>query len=404
MIKFKRLFLLITIFYIIALFVHPRTAIQTRSLTTLGPPTDVIGDGEYYFELTKSIAVNKQLHIYENLSEVETRPFLLGLSLGTHGRIYSLYAPGLSFLAVPFYFLGPLGAYLLTALLGLGILYFIHKTLLMFVDEETSVKTVLFFAFGSTILTYSHVFYSEILGAFLVITSFYFLLKSIKETSIRGAFIAGLVAGYIPLSKVTLFVIPIIYLVYLARKQSRLIVPFLFGLVIFTMVLFWYNTVSFGNPLKTGYSTDIVKTDNGVHVRNLTGLRYWGNNPLKTIPGQIIILALTQPLLLISYRGIVKFFGREEVKLIATIFFVLLVIYGMRFDPFGLWSWSSRYMVPVVPLLALPFSLVVEKTPRKLLNFIVYASVVLTISSLSFGTWWVFTNSPVVRFFVKAIV
>ena len=398
----------VAFFYIVTLFITLQSGVtQRKSLTTIGLPYHEFGDGLYYMLLTRSIAEDGRLYLFEDVNEFTDWLKIVGwhkttgASMGTAGRIYSVFPPGFSFFAVPFYMIGgiPL-VYISNAILAILTIYYIYKLCSLYVKTENAVKTSIIFAFGTAILTYSQALYSETISGLLIAATTFHLIRGIKEKTLGDIILAGLPAGVLPLVKPTLGILTIIYIGFLAiNKEKKMMLLFTIALIPFTIIFMAYNHVAFGNPFTTGYSNHIYIEDEIPIVRDIiSGEKFWSNNFLKHFSGGLLLIILTQPALIIAYIGIIHNWKNKYVKFITITTMIFLASYSLRIDPLGLWAWSHRFFTPMIPLLSIPFALALEKkqVSENILGILVLISVILAIMSLDTGSWHLFTQFPLV--------
>ena len=202
-----------------------------------------------------------------------------------------------------------------------------------------------------------------------------------------------------PLAKPTLILIAFVFVFYVAyRRGGRCALVFTVGFLLTAWILVLYNTVCFGGPFRTGYESGLHLVGGEVRVFDLTSRPFMSNNLLKTVPGLTLILLLTQPVLAASAVGLVKD-RRGELVVISASFIILLLAYGIRFDSIGGWCWSWRYMLPLIPLLALPAAIAYDRgfVSEKTVWCLFTVSLYLTLLSHAPITWHIFTGSPFVK-------
>jgi len=398
-IKEKYFLWLILFIYIASLFFNSQLAPQKRADEQISVPKYVFGDGLYYLLLTENIINNGRFYIYDNINEVKGTLKLSGFSLGAGGKIYITFSPLYSILLIPAYFAsGVFGAYLFNAFLGFATCYFIYRTCRLFVAKGPAVDTTIIFSLGTIIFTYSEVIYAEVLTAFLTTSAVYFtFLYSVDKTRLYIV-ASGLFSGMLLLAKPSLAVIPCSLIIYsIAKNRLNGIFSLAFPIALSVCLFFAYNLAESGSPLKTGYSSEIIVYDAGNSVIDHGDRIFWSNNPVKTIPGILLLMFATQPILLVSLAGIIQNWKRGEVKYVAFLSFALLFLYSLRFNPIGLWCWSTRLLTPIIPLLAVPFALAYERSQvgKNVVLILAVISIILTIFSLAPVSWHLFTQMPI---------
>ena len=363
----------------------------------MGLPSHFYSDGYRYAHLAKTLAETGRLYVYNDISSIDT-PF--GLSLGSGGRVFIKYEPGLSFLGVPFYLVfGGFGLYIMNALLGFLCCLLIYRTCRLYVSDDAAAHTTLIFGLGTTIFTYSVVFFSEILSAALVLGAFYLLLKNPDER--RGIYLigSGMLAGLLPLTKPTLAIMSLIFLLWeLQRGGLKSCLIFSVGMASTVWIFFAYNLLCFGSIMDTGYGSVISGVGGRLEVSDLTSTIFRQGNLLMTVPRMVLVLIITQPVLAVSAMGLAKNKNKESTLIIAFLV-ALHLVYGMTSDPLGLWCWGSRYLVPVVGLLAVPFAVAYDReyVPPNVVLVLSYVSFILTLFSLTPFSWEVFTKLPFLK-------
>jgi hypothetical protein len=391
----------VAVIYLLALVVRPHTT-HLASAYRLGLPRHVDADGVWYLDLTKSIAEKGSLHVYENISALKEEAAREGgklfYSLGRDGRVYSAFPPGISLLAAPFYRIGGIpGVYILNAVLGVLTVYFIYKCTSLYVSHENAVKTATAFAFGTAVFTYSQVFYAEALSCFLISSSFHYLNSWLKNRGWKSITAAGLMAGALPITKPSLTLVCVAFTLTLVLKRDwKGLTLFIISTTPFATAFMAYNTMAYGSPFETSYSNRIT-IDGSTDVRyyDSTDKSRWSNNPLKSLTIRTILIILTQPIMLVSFTGVVKNRWHTEIKIAYATTLLVLTVYSFNINPIGLWCWSDRYFTPLIPFMAVPFAYTVEKKQlnRHLVWTLTYLSTYLTIISLNPASWHLFSQS-----------
>ncbi|MFH1402889.1 MAG: glycosyltransferase family 39 protein [Candidatus Altiarchaeota archaeon] len=396
-----------SVLYITLMLITPQGSTHKRSSSTIGLPDNVFGDGIYYVHLTRAIAEKGRLSVYENVSEVGGWYVNTGgYSMGRDGRIYIAFSPGFSLIALPFYIIGGMpAAYLMNVIIGLATIYFMYKTCRLFVDEDTAAKTALIFGFCTTIFTYSQAYYPDTLNSLLVIASFYHLTLWSKKGGQRNIIASGAIAGLTPLVRPTLLLVALAYFSVLCVRGRRLgAVMFAASMIPGLLLFMAYNTVAFGSPLSTSYSSQfVINNGGGVEFKDQVGLSAWGNNLVKAFTVRMILLCLTQPVILASIVGLIRERDSHDIRVIAATSMLMLLTYSMRGNPLGIWCWSDRLATGIIPLLSVPFAITMRKKQVAwgLLMVLTYASLYLTIMSLDTGSWYLFSQFPLVEWIME---
>ncbi len=391
----RRVFAILVVVYLALIFFNPQNAPQKKAESWVGVPDRVYGDGYLYHLLTKNIVEEGRLHVVENTSMLYDAT---GLSLGVGDRVYVTPSPAISFLAAPFYaLLGFFGYYLMNALLGLLTCYVIYRMCCLYATEPVAARTTLYFGVGTMTLTYSQVFYSDILSAALAAGAYYLMLKGVKVGSSWRIIYAGALAGVMPLTRPTLLIMVAVYGAYILHETRRLLPLYVLGFLLTAWTYPAYNTLCFGGPLETGYGSQLRIVDGEIETVDLNSPGRWGKNPLVSAPALTIVLLTTNPVLLVSIAGLTKE-RRSEFNVLVACFLLLALAYGMRYDSVGGWSWSWRFMLPLVPLAALPAAVAHGRyVDGKTVKLLFMISAYMTLLSLAPIAWHIMSGTPLVQ-------
>ena len=296
------------------------------------------------------------------------------------GHYYSNKAPGLSFLAVPFFavaeyclhYLMPdaaerqvlFSAYFstvgttafLSALLALLIFHIFHHFFQLSLRD--AFVLTLFYGFGTIAFSYSTTFYCHQPAAFCSFLSFVAVLYLRRET-VRHKGLWMVLAGFCAASAVLLepsaiLLLVAVFIYLVCGKESRRYFPwFLLGCVPPGLVQCAYNSICFGHPFASSYSYA-----NDVVMWKVEGRLFGMPSPLRLL--QLLFspyrgLFVSSPILLMSLAGVVLSVKavrwRAEALLcsLAALFFVLFIA------SFYAWHGGSaigpRYLLPVIPFL-----------------------------------------------------
>jgi hypothetical protein len=221
-------------------------------------------------------------------------------------------------------------------------------------------------AYGLTGVTwfYGKTFFSEPLGALCLVGALAALL-AMRDAAAGGrpalplAFLAGLAAGGAVLSRVANGAVLLPAAAAFAWESARLgggpkavasrIAAAAAGCAVPLLLLLAANAARFGDPLETGYS--------GV-------LRMFGSDFLEGLAGLLVSpgrgLLLYFPFVLLAVPGLVALARRDPPLALfcggSAVALLLLYAPWAQWD--GGWVFGPRFLVPVLPLLAVPAALV----------------------------------------------
>ncbi len=317
-----------------------------------------------------------------------------------NGRYYSYFAPGLPYLALPFYMLGEryglaqvasFSFISLVSIFGLIFLYRIAREILR-LPMWASLASVFMFAFGSTAWSYAITMYQHHVTTFFILSSFYAVWRFRKGTRWSFAWAAFACLNYALAISIdypnTLLVFPV--MVYLAVSAIQLhVIPgklnvgfrseVLIGILVFVIVTgfhLYHNAAYYGgwshlsgglqsyrfvdptlDPLKAGA--------NGISPQDLnTQKNIVGFFREQHLPGSSFTLLLSPdrglffyaPIFLLAILGIVWSYRHRrslELNILLSLIAVNVFLYSSWGDPWGGWAYGPRYLIPSMALLSL---------------------------------------------------
>ena len=358
-----------------------------------------------------------------------------------NGEVYIRYLPGPSFIGIPFYILGIgiawvlnlegilLERFLFFCTCQVSILSAAYTVLLIYksckllgASDKSSFLSAYIFAFATINLVYARTFFAHSLGAMLILYSVYTILRVVKgvNTGRLTLILSGVILGYSTIVRFSnaLLIFPILLLLLLNKKLSKFAL-FLVGFCTIIPVHMLYNYALFGNPFTTIYTyagPDLTTTlaayslyspetfPSYVNLWWQSKESYFG---LHILVGLFILLFspfrglfFYSPVLILSLFGIFREFkqkGFDIAFFLLTSFMVIAVAYA-HLLPFGTWTWSSRYLIEVIPLLVIPISVVLDKNRSRLFNASFNGLYVWSIFAMVLGIYPKFGLHPVPLF------
>ncbi|HBC72802.1 MAG: hypothetical protein UX91_C0006G0042 [Candidatus Amesbacteria bacterium GW2011_GWB1_47_19] len=319
------------------------------------------------------------------------------------GKYVSLFAPGVSLLAVPLYSLGKsLGlAQIMTfslsaifAWANLVLIFLILRRLLG--NPYPGLVAGLVFTFASPAWAYSATFYQHHLTTFLLLSCFY-MLQLTRSPS--RTFLIGILVGFSIFVEYpnVIFFIPLLLLLayrYLDIRSFRdkisvslnfSLTVIVAGLVLGLIPLLWYNRLAYNNPFQlAGTLTNVRRfdittgqpvldewSDSGSDYSRAVGFFKY-----QQLPASLSVLLTSRdrgliyftPVLLLGLLGLAPLIKKDRSLgwTAAGVIFAVTALYGMWGDPWGGWAFGPRYLIPAMAFLAVPLGTAIEKYGRKL--------------------------------------
>ena len=297
------------------------------------------------------------------------------LSRGPDGHLYPNKAPGQSFLAVPAYLackaLGltslravtwafRVSAVTLPALLFLPVFYRVTRR---FTAHEPARRTALAaYALGSSALPYGILFFSHQVAAACAGAAFASAIALVRGEARHGedaAAATGLFAGLAVMMDYQAALASLViglYVLFCGRRRIRNVILMAAGALPPAAALGMYHYISFGSPLKTGYSYsfDLV-TRQG--FMGLVGPSRESAMSTLFLPANGIFVLM--PWVVLALVGAIAIARDEQARaragaetVVATLIFAVYVMYLSSLAPYmarGGWCVGPRYLTVCMP-------------------------------------------------------
>lgn len=239
------------------------------------------------------------------------------------------------------------------------VLYF---NLLLHLEVSPSLASVstFFLLFGTLLMPYARIMFSEPLSALLILSSAYFFVRSRSDGDVRNRILNFVTLGFLCLNN-TIFIL--LYLIvyghalrhfYRSKMNRELKIVGSVGLVVlFTIIGAWgvYNDARYQDPTMFGYAGE------GFTTPLLVGL--YG---LSFSIGRGV--AFYSPLTLVGIVFFLLNYHKLEGKLRATLCLylsaaLLYLLIMSRWHSFeGGWCWGPRFLLPFIPIIHILFPLI----------------------------------------------
>lgn len=371
------------------------------------------GDEPHYLSLTSNIYRNHSIYLEDFFLSPNPDPeltFPSGYYEQTSSKYWHIlkrgehYIPihgiGLSLILIPGYAIGGIfGTMLMMSILYSFLGVAIYKTSNLFTTQRTSFITSIAFSVCTILLTFSGRIYTELVVGLLLILAIYLFHRNYN---VRNGLIIGLFFGFMLFLKSIYIVFPIILLpsmiiLLIKKNQFREIFVLIGTFIIFLLSLILYNYFTAGESMLLGsqsnyFASKFSEISFYNYLNNfMTGLTF---NSFGTDNGLFIF----SPLVLLSLFGILIFWSKEKSSAIIflTPFFLFLIIHSWIHVYGSGWSMPSRYLIPIIPISAVFFSLLFEKYQKNLL--FLGSFFILAFIGLGFNLKWIgIINAHVTR-------
>jgi hypothetical protein len=332
------------------------------------------------------------------------------------GKYVSLFAPLLSFLAIPGYIIGryfgasQVGTFATISLFALFNFLLIRAiSIRLGANRIAATIGAAVFLFATPAFAYAVNLYQHHISTFLILLSIWALLKSNKAWSVMLALF--LCALAIPLDYPNLFFLfPVgifalgrIFSINLDKLKNKISIrvnplKMLLLLVMAIPILFflWFNQVSFGNPFQLSGTLQSVRSLN--NPKNLAELSasQLKEKEQKAVKKSAIGFFQTRNLVGGFYehfvspdRGILYFTPvillgilgaflaqRKKVQMTAVLLAIIganILLYSMWGDPWGGWAFGSRYLIPSYAILAIFIALLLTYWRKNTLFLVIFS-------------------------------
>lgn len=331
------------------------------------------------------------------------------------GKFFSFFAPGISYIALPFYLLGKhynlaqVATFSFISLISILALLFLFKIAreILKLPLWASLLSVMIFAFGSTAWSYAITLYQHQLTVFFIASSFYAVWRYKATTPwswIWGAYVwlAYGLAIFIDYPN-ALLMLPVIIYFFIAslrreEKQNKIVFS-LRGAFLATVIVFlgisslhlYHNDYYFGSwkQLSGGLPSyrvvkeaEILKDlpDNQGVVQPPETQDVVGFFSEKNIPFSFYTLTVSPdrglflyaPIFILSLFGV--FTIRKRINLECAILLGLVgvnvFLYSSWGDPWGGWAYGPRYLIPSMAILSLFIGGWVSKDKSTVVNIV----------------------------------
>jgi hypothetical protein len=322
----------------------------------------VSGDEPHYLVMAQSLWREGDLDLQDNYAREDWREYTPG-PVGTHygaprqdGRPYPAHSPGLPLLLAPAYAAGGrLACVVVMALAAAGLTVLVWWWALRFVISAEAAWASWLAILGPPVLFYAFHIYTEVVSAAALYGALAFLATG---PSAPAAFAAGIVAGTLPWLHVKMIpAAAAVGIVAPVRLRGRALAAFAAAAAVMAAVHLGYLQHVFGRPTPLAIYGGAPSQMSGQPLTAAVGLlldRSFG-------------LLFHAPVFLLGFAGLVPLVRRrrETWPLILAALAVLAPVLWWRMW-WGGQSPPGRFLVPLLPVLAVAAGLRVAESPRGL--------------------------------------
>jgi hypothetical protein len=226
---------------------------------------------------------------------------------------------------------------------------------------------------GTLILPFATLFFSHVLSATLAFAAFALLWR--ERTGPERLMLvagAGALAGFAIATEYPLGLAAVVLGVYAMRRSLKRAAAYAGGLAAGVTPLVAYNVWAFGSPLHSSYTGAVaIQGDTGHDVVGLNDGGFFGiDMPDLQIALDLLFaskgLLTLAPILALGLVGLLLLHRRghrAEAYVIGSLFLVYLTYNSGYWLPFGGGSPGPRFLIPVLPFLAVPLALAWRRWP-----------------------------------------
>jgi len=249
--------------------------------------------------------------------------------------------------------------------LGVGVFFLILRTYGLSFTSSSTVS--LFFAFSTTVWSYSQTSLNVIPASLFILLGFYFFRKWINQSHKLNLLMSSVFLGFGFLTRpdTILFIIPLFFyfIFILFRKSNKIknaisfILPLSFSYVIHLLI----DKIRFGPASNTDYvgRTDVMNSSIPLHA---FGMLF--------SPG--VGMLIFSPILFTCFFSFVHFFQKHKSECILFILIIssFIIFYAHSITWHGLNSWGERYIFVITPFFLIPLGFSLEKIKNKSFNIL----------------------------------
>ncbi len=357
------------------------------------------------FVLLYSIAEDKSFQFSEALAKFAIPDLVIAPS----GKYVSMFAPGVSFLALPGFILGKyfgasqVGTFAVVALFAIFNIILIRLIAIRLGADFLAASLGAFtFVFATPAFAYAATLYQHHISTFIILFSIYALIRWNNYWSL--ALIWFLAAFSVTVDNPNIFfMLPIaVYalgrIIIIQNKENEIFfkvkpMGFLSLLaVIFPITFFlWFNTISNGSPFQLSGTLPSAKIAAEQSEKSPASILEEETQQEKSAIGSFKTRNLTNgfyihflspdrgvinfaPAILIGILGLYFLYRKsaDYANLLTAIIGFNVLLYSMWGDPYGGWAFGSRYLILSYAMLAIALGIILTKWRKNIIFLIIF--------------------------------
>lgn len=388
----------------------------TDKNTKPGSPFEASNSSSRY-ALTESIVIHNSFLLNESLARFAS-PDVVDYK----GKFMTIFTPGISFLAVPFYWIGlqfglpQLSAFFLNlwfALLNITLIAYIGRK--MGINYYASLLAGFIFTFATNSLTYAQSFAQHEITVTMILLGLLNILG--KRTFMRDLVLGAIFGLGILVDIPNLFLLaPILIYAFfkhfeMTEKTTSSIklslklsfIGLIIGMLPFIAVFGWYNYQTTGSYTKLGQNIGRSKVFNlsdpqhsrdqakkGSELKTTKPVFKLPFNSRKQLSGFYTLLVSDErswiyysPIVFVGLIGLYFIYQKKETQAIVVVILAIalldILLYAMFGDPWGGWAFGPRYLIPAAGIICIGIAKALEKFGKN----IIFASIFIILAGYS---------------------
>ena len=363
------------------------------------------------FVLLYSVAEDKSLQFSKPLADFA----MPDLALSEDGKYVSMFTPGVSFLALPGYYLGKYyqvsqaGAFAVIALFTLFNIILIRAISVRLGAHPMAANLgAMTFAFATPAFAYAVTFYQHQISTFTILACVYLLLrhKGLKSLVLIWFLAAFSIVvdnpNFFLMIPIALYALGRIILPEKSGEGLQINIKLMgFLTLIFALIplglLLWFNQASHGNPFelpgtlrnariqnepsadmpvaqKSDSAQTLENTPNGKSALGFFQTRNLSNGFYTHFASPDRGIFWFAPVIILGILGLYFVYQRSILagNLVLAIAGINVLIYSMWGDPYGGWAFGSRYLIPMYALLGIGLAMALSEWRKKIIFLAIF--------------------------------